>query len=169
MSKIVLKASLGKNSFNHLAKQLSIVRDGIKQGANLGIEEATKKLYEKVIENCKAVGITKHDANIYYEYDKNTNIGRVWTDDVVIMFNEFGTGVVGKNNSHDWSKEFDWQYDVNNHGDKGWLFYNEEEGFGGRTKGLEVRRMFYNALVDMEDEIASEVSIGISKTIKNLY
>lgn len=47
---------------------------------------------------------------------------------------EFGTGIAGKYNSHPDANKIGWEYDVNNHGAKGWWYtksadYENEDSF----------------------------------------
>ena len=43
-------------------------------------------MYESVKYHCYDQGIQAHTSNIYYDFDEQKNIGRVWTDDDVIIF-----------------------------------------------------------------------------------
>ena len=82
---------------------------------------------------------------------------------------EFGTGIVGKQSPHELAEEQGWQYDVNQHGEKGWVFYHltdskldvkesniiqriraDHTGLWERirTKGVEPERFMFNAFVD---------------------
>lgn len=70
---------------------------------------------------------------------------------------EYGTGVIGENSPHP-SPERAWAYDVNNHGQKGWMY--PKGGKLHRTKGMPSRPFMYRTSVDMEEnalKIADEV------------
>lgn len=167
MSKIILKGNLSRNSFNNLAKEIEIYKQRLNEGINLGIEEATKKLYDLVIKNCKENNITIHHNNIHYDYDKDNNVGRVWTKDIVIMFNEFGTGIKGTQD--DWANEIGYKVNQSGKGEEGWKFYNKEHKYGGITHGIVSKHMFINALKEIEPQLAKEISISISKTLGDMY
>lgn len=167
MNKIVLKGNLSKNSFDNLAKEVRLYTKRFNEGVGLGIEEATKMLYEMVIQNCKANNITIHHNNIYWDFDKTKQVGRVWTDDIVIIFNEFGTGIKGTQD--EWANEMGYEVNQSGKGEIGWGFYNQEHGYGGITHGIESKHMFINALKELEPVLAKNVSISISKTVGNMY
>lgn len=127
-------------------------------------------MYNKVLEYCYANGISNHTSQIRWQYDEDTKTGRVWTNDMVIIFNEMGTGIVGSNNPHpNPDGPFkSWKYDVNEHGEEGWK-YLKEDGTYGWTKGLPSRHMFYSAFQDIKDEIGNIVDVEIRKTVGDLY
>lgn len=68
---------------------------------------------------------------------------------------EYGTGIVGANSeASKYAK--DWQYDVNNHGDKGW-FYMDSNGKLHFTRGIQGRLIFYETKRRIEENIAKWV------------
>ena len=167
MSKITLKGNLTKNSFNHLARQISFYKENLNKGLDLGIEELTMKLYDIVIKNCRENNITLHHQYIYAEYDKKKNIGRVWTDDIVIIFNEFGTGIKGTQDA--WANFFDYKVNASGKGFFGWYFYNKDHKYGGITHGIESKHIFINALKEIQSEITNNIEVSISKTVGSMY
>lgn len=74
------------------------------------------------------------------------------------VFVEFGTGVVGSQSPH--PNPQGWVYDKNNHGEQGWVYYNEYVGGFRWTKGFESRPFMYNTAKELEkscEKIAREV------------
>lgn len=72
-------------------------------------------------------------------------------------FVEFGTGVVGAASPH---PTMPWQYDVNAHGEAGWVYYDEKQGRFRWTKGMPSRPYMYLTARQLEEkvvEIAREV------------
>ena len=161
---------LSKESLNNAIKYLNKFQEDYKKGVENAIKRATEMMYEKVKGYCYDNGIQNHTDNIFMEYDYNTKVGKVWTSDMVIIFNEMGTGITGANQSHpNPSSDFkSWQYDVNNHGEKGWK-YPKEDGTYGWTKGLPSRHMFFDAFENIKKEIGSIVNVEIKKTVGDLY
>lgn len=161
---------LSKKSLEEAKKFLIKYQEAYSKGIDNAVKYATEALYNKVLEYCYANGISNHVNQIHWEYDENTGIGRVWTNDMVIIFNEMGTGIVGSNNPHP-SPDGPfktWKYDINEHGEKGWK-YPKEDGTYGWTKGLPSRHMFYDALNDIINEIGNIVDVEIRKTVGDLY
>lgn len=165
-----MKVELSQKSLEEAQKQLEKFRDEYSRGVKNAVKTATEVMYNKVIDYCKANGIHNHTSEINWEYDEVNNVGRVYTHDKVIIFNEMGTGIVGSKNPHpNPTKNFeDWEYDRNKHGEKGWR-YPKGDGTYGWTRGLESRHMFYDAFMDMQKEIGNIVNIEIEKTVGDLY
>jgi hypothetical protein len=78
-------------------------------------------------------------------FDEETGLGIIRTDCPYAIYVEFGTGVVGERNPHPEPIE-GWQYDVNEHGDKGWWYFNERDQKWHWTKGMVSRPFMYNTL-----------------------
>lgn len=161
---------LSKKSLEEAKKFLNKYQEAYSKGIDNAAKYATEMMYNKVLEYCYANGISNHTSQIQWQYDDNTKTGRVWTNDMVIIFNEMGTGIVGSNNPHpNPDGPFkSWKYDVNEHGEKGWK-YPKEDGTCGWTKGLPSRHMFYSAFQDIKSEIGNIVDIEIRKTVGDLY
>lgn len=161
---------LSKKSLEEAKRFLNKYQEAYSKGIDNAVKYATEMMYNKVLEHCYANGISNHTSQIQWQYDDNTKTGRVWTNDMVIIFNEMGTGIVGSNNPHpNPDGPFkSWKYDVNEHGEKGWL-YPKEDGTYGWTRGLPSRHMFYSAFQDIKNEIGNIVDIEIRKTVGDLY
>ena len=161
---------LSKKSLNEAIKNLNRFKEAYSKVIENAVKYATETMYNKVLEYCYANGISNHTSQIKWEYDDNTKTGRVWTNDMVIIFNEMGTGITGANNPHpNPDGPFkSWRYDVNEHGEKGWK-YPKEDGTFGWTRGLPSRHMFYDAFNDIKNEIGNIVDIEIRKTVGDLY
>ena len=87
-------------------------------------------------------------------------IGGYKTTDVIDTFKEYGTGIIGASNPHlsEALKKNDWEYDMNNHGEKGWK-YPKGDGTYGWTKGIPARKKFYQSCKRVEEnfeKIANE-------------
>lgn len=161
---------LSQKNLKEAKKQLLDIRKAYEKGIGNAIEKATVELYNFVIAYCQEYGIENDIKDIQYKYDETTNAGRVWTHNWVIIFNEMGTGITGKQNPHpNPSEPFkSWKYDVNEHGEKGW-YYPKGDGTYGWTKGLPSRHMFNSAFEDMKQEFGDIVSVEIRKTVGDLY
>lgn len=161
---------LSKKSLEKAKKFLNKYQEAYSKGIDNAVKYATEMMYNKVLEYCYANGISNHTSQIQWQYDDNAKSGRVWTNDMVIIFNEMGTGIVGSNNPHpNPDGPFkSWKYDVNEHGEKGWK-YPKEDGTYGWTRGLPSRHMFYSAFQDIKSEIGNIVDIEIRKTVGDLY
>lgn len=162
--------NLSQKSIQEAKKQLEKYKDNFDKGYKNGIELATKAMYERVCYYCQLANIVNDLNDIHWEYNRETNVGKVWTNNNVIIFNEMGTGITGANNPHPSPSDSfqSWKYDVNEHGEKGWV-YPKKDGTFGWTKGLPSKHMFYDAFNDIKDELKDYINIEIDKTVGDLY
>lgn len=168
MQKTTIVTNLSKKSINETKKILEQYKLAILKSKDNSIKALTEQAYNLVVMHCMANGIINHTSEIKVEY--GSDYGKIYTNDEVIIFNEMGTGIVGKNNPHPKpTPEFSqWTYDVNEHGEKGWK-YPKDDGTFGWTKGLPSRHMFYDTFNEIKDMVGKTVSIEIYKTTKDLY
>ena len=128
---------LSVSSLNNYIKQLELKKQQILKAtegiANKLAEEASKDTYK----NVKVIPA---------EMQGTTAIAYVKSTDEIDTYREFGTGIVGSQNPHvdEALAKSGWQYDVNSHGDKGWI-YPKSDGTFGWTKGQPAQKKFYYA------------------------
>ena len=98
-------------------------------GKNNGIKYLIGKVYLKLEENLVKYGLggTRLSKSIKIRYYKNDV--KIEMDSPYGKFVEFGTGIMGERKKH----PIPWDYDINNHGDKGW-FYEVQNGAEGVGK-----------------------------------
>ena len=121
------------------------------------------KIAENIVKRVLDVGLEDNYNSseiIPVTNDGNVVSGGIQTTDEIDTYREFGTGIVGSENPHiaDFLAKVGWKYDVNEHGEKGWI-YPKDDGTFGWTRGLPSEKKFYEALLKMRDilpEIAKE-------------
>lgn len=128
---------------------------------------ATKKkrlpqIAKNIVKRVSKVGLEDNYKSTELIPVKNENgiiSGGIRTTDKKDAYREFGTGIVGSNNPHiaEYLAEVGWEYDVNKHGEKGWI-YLKGDGTYGWTKGLPAGKKFYKAMLRMEESF-----LGIAK------
>lgn len=69
---------------------------------------------------------------------------------------EFGTGIVGAEYSHPNAGRRNWQYDVNGHGDAGWV-YKDDAGDFYWTKGQPAKPIMWETVQQLKEEFPSIV------------
>ncbi len=161
MSKVIVKGNLSRSSFQKIVREIEKYKEKLNKGAELGIKEASLKLYNLVIEKMKNYGLDGHIEEVKIEdiSTKGFQAYKVYTNDIVIMFHEFGTGIKGNNDG--WSKSFGYTVNASGKGEQGWYFYNKKRNYGGITHGLTSKHIFYEALKEIEKELANEVQLQI--------
>ncbi|HHZ02041.1 MAG TPA: HK97 gp10 family phage protein [Tissierellia bacterium] len=123
-----------------------------KRKLNDRVKALIRELVDKGVEIAKAqvrdlgaVYTGQLEESITGFFDEETGLGIIRTDCPYAIYVEFGTGVVGERNPHPEPIE-GWQYDVNEHGDKGWWYFNERDQKWHWTKGMVSRPFMYNTL-----------------------
>ena len=91
-------------------------------------------------------------------YSPTYNVGIIKAGAYYAAYVEFGTGVVGSQSPHPVPQS--WQYDVNNHGNKGWVYYDDYSGEFRWTKGFKSRPFMYNTARELE-KICAQVARGV--------
>ena len=99
--------------------------------------------------------------------EANGNRGRIVAGTDHAAFVEFGTGVVGARNPHvrnpgTGPSPVGWAYDVNNHGDAGWM-YPGDDGHLHWTKGMPSRPYMYDTSRILEEAAPDIVREEIQK------
>ena len=64
------------------------------------------------------------------------------------VFVEYGTGVVGAQSPH--PDPQGWSYDINGHGEDGWVYFNDRDQRWHRTSGFQSRPFMYETGKELE-------------------
>lgn len=161
MAKTVIRFSLNEKDINRAIKELKLFKEVFLEKCNHLIETLTDHGVEVA-----RVEVRRLDAwytgelmnSIDSYYSPTYNVGIIKAGAYYAAYVEFGTGVVGSKSPH--PNPQDWQYDVNNHGDEGWVYYDDDGGKFRWTKGFKSRPFMYNTARQLEKDckkIAQEV------------
>lgn len=72
----------------------------------------------------------------------------IYTDCPYAKYVEFGTGIIGANAQHDLASQFGWEYDINNHGTDGWVYYKNGKYY--KTAGSVSKPFMYETALELE-------------------
>ncbi len=143
--KKTITMTLDPQSLRKAADELRRYKEQLINRANTLIEKLTEKGEEVAKLQVRALGADYtgqlHDS-IGGFFDKGSRCGFIRAGAWYAIFVEFGTGVVGSNNPH--PDPQGWAYDVNGHGDDGWVYFNERDGKWHWTAGMPSRPFVYN-------------------------
>lgn len=79
-----------------------------------------------------------------FQKENGAEMGRLFNNYFTALWVEYGTGIVGAG-TH--PNPNGYQYDVNNHGEDGWVF-KDKDGEYHFTRGMEAHRYMHSALID---------------------
>lgn len=101
------------------------------------------------------------------------NTGKVYTNSDVLIYNEYGTGVVGSGDKH---PEADgWDYDLGEHGEAGWWYPTDENDTNpyksigkdgvlrGWTRGLPANAGFYKSREELKLIIGNKLNTMVER------
>lgn len=149
--------------------KMSLSLDSIEELENMLKEEKKNlpQIAENIVRRVSEVGLkNNHKSTELMPIKKvgDTVSGGIRTTDEGETYAEFGTGIVGSSNPHvdEMLAEAGWKYDVNEHGEKGWV-YPVGDGTYRWTKGIPANKKFYNAMKNMEREFPNIAKEEMSK------
>ncbi len=144
---------LNEQSINQLLEDLKAYRSKVKKAPEQIVHQLTEQGVSLAQQNAAYMDI--YDSGelvngIVSEYKSKTS-GVVASTAEHSAFCEFGTGVVGAGQPHP-EPAPGWQYDVNEHGEEGWWYY-DENGKKWWTKGMPSRPYMYDTARMMRQQI----------------
>jgi hypothetical protein len=153
MAKTVIRFSLNTKDINRAIREVAKFKKQFLEKCNRLVEKLTDEGAEiakvKVAE-LDAVYTGELMNSIEGYYSPSLQAGIIRAGAYYAVYVEFGTGVVGSQSSH--PNPQGWQYDVNGHGDEGWVYYDDESGKFRWTKGFKSRPFMYNTARELEKE-----------------
>lgn len=132
---------------------LESINDWLKDLENLKSKKIPKialrtvdRLAEKMMEN-----IYPDTEKIPAKLEGNRVTAGIKNEKSKWAYKEYGTGIIGSQNPHvaEALQQAGWRYDINNHGEKGWI-YPTENGYRW-TKGQPASKEFWKALERAEE------------------
>lgn len=122
------------------------------------------QIAENIVKQVSEIGLEDNYESAELMPIKNSGsavTGGIQTTDEIDTYREFGTGIVGSQNPHP-DIMSGWIYDVNEHGEKGWV-YPKGDGTYGWTKGMPAEKKFYEAIQRMEENLLEIAKIELNK------
>lgn len=154
------KVELSLNSLDDLLKDIKYQKKDLLQKQHEIVDKLTIEGERIAKEKMSSMGIST-DGELYHSVkrEKESDIprGRVYTDLDYAKFVEYGTGIVGQANPHVDPPVSGWTYDINEHGESGWVYFDKRLGDFRRTKGIEQRPFMYETSKELK-RIATNVA-----------
>lgn len=161
MAKTIIKFKLDLKDIDRAIRQVQKFKVQFLEKCNRLVEALTEQGEDVArieVQQLDAVYTGELLNSIDSYYSPTYNVGIIKAGAYYAAYVEFGTGVVGSQSPH--PNPQGWQYDVNGHGDEGWVYYDDESGNFRWTKGFKSRPFMYNTARQLEKEckrIAQEV------------
>lgn len=164
MGKKTISFSLNARSIDNAIRQLEEYRKDFLRKCNELIRQLTESGEE--FAKLEVLRLGAFDTgeladSIHGYFDPDIGIGFIRAECWYAVYVEYGTGVVGERGpKHPTAAAHGWVYDVHDHGDSGWVYYNEREGRAMRTKGQESSPFMYNTFRELQrkaEELAKSI------------
>lgn len=155
MAKTVIRFSLNENDIDRAIREVKQFKAEFLEKCNRLVEALTDygvEVAKLEVAQLDAVYTGELMNSIEGYYSPTYNVGIIKAGAYYAAYVEFGTGVVGSQSPH--PNPDGWQYDINNHGDSGWVYYNEDVGGFRWTKGFKSRPFMYNTARELEKSCA---------------
>jgi len=149
-----IKMTLDPKSLQAAIKEVEQYKKDFEKKVNYALH----LIVEKGVEIAKElVPVDFGDLRESIEGRVENNKGYVYTTMYYAPFVEFGFGVVGARNPH---PEISINYDVNNHGDDGWIYFDNKRCEFRWSKGQPSKPFMWNTarqLEEIKNDIVKEV------------
>lgn len=155
MAKTVIKFGLSEKEINRAIKEVAQFKKEFLEKCSRLVEALTEQgeMAAKLqVAQVDAVYTGELMNSIEGYYSPTHNVGIIKAGAIYAAYVEYGTGVVGKQSPH--PDPQGWQYDINQHGDEGWVYYDDDTGQFRWTKGFKSRPFMYNTARELEKECA---------------
>ena len=147
---------LSEASVQKLVSELKKYQNDIKKAKDVILESLAEETYRQVRANIEAT--TGNNGYIptgqlldsIVKSPIMNDMISVYTNLAYAKFVEYGTGIVGSQDSHPTATDAGWQYDSNGHGVMGWR-YQGSDGTVYWTQGLEAHSFMYNAWLYLKE------------------
>jgi hypothetical protein len=155
------KISINVFSRKSISDALSLLQkkqDEIEGNYQRTVEQLTQIGYEYMMSIVK-IDSGELAESISWEYDAETNTGRIRVGSSYAIFVEYGTGVVGAANPHPQPAE-GWTYDVNSHGEAGWSYWDDKRQRYFHTKGQPASAFVYRTMEYMKSQAGKVLQVN---------
>lgn len=155
------KINLNPREIDRLIKDIKQYKRELTEKVNLLIGELTDYGVEVAKAQVRELGAWytgELESSIEGYFSPSVGVGIIKAGAPYAVYVEFGTGVVGKSQPH--PSPDGWRYDINEHGESGWWYFNDYTGHPQWTKGIPSRPFMYNTARELEnacERIAREV------------
>lgn len=147
-------------------KQVEAYKQDLNRKCQLLVQALTEQGIEIAKVNVRTLGAFytgELESSINGYYSPSLGTGIIYAGAWYAIYVEFGTGIRGSEASHPLSGKTGWYYDVNNHGESGWVYYNENDNSYHWTDGMPSRPFMYDTVREL-DLICGQIAKAVFKS-----
>jgi HK97 gp10 family phage protein len=144
---------LSQREIQQAIKQVEQYKKELNQKCQLLVQALTDKGIEIAkfnVQNLGAFYTGELESSIDGYFSPSLGVGIVYAGSWYAIYVEFGTGIRGEEAQHPMSGNIGWAYDVNDHGESGWVYFNERDGQYHWTDGMPSRPFMYDTVRELD-------------------
>lgn len=123
--------------------------------------------YESLVEIFKDNNLSGHVESINKEITDNGSGFRIWTNDWIVIFNEYGTGVKGEG-THPNPKGYTYNIKTKYKDELGrWVYFNNKTENFVTTSGMVSKHMFYDLEQILRENVKEFYNVALKLSINN--
>lgn len=149
-----------RDSIQKTIDTLSKDKESINHGFIKSIEELTRMGYE-YMQSIVKIDSGELAGSITYEYDEQTNTGKIIVGASYAIFVEYGTGIVGADSPKHPDPAPGWECDAKGHGKAGWTYYDEKRQKYVHTKGQPASAFVYRTVEYLKEQADEVVRVNM--------
>lgn len=148
-----------RKSISDAISTLRKKQDEIEDKYQRTVQELTQIGYEYLMLIIKVDSGELADS-ITWSFDEKKNVGKIEVGSSYAIYVEYGTGIVGANSPHPQPAP-GWKYDINEHGEKGWTYWDAKAQKYCWTKGQPASAFMYRTLEYMKQQAGEVLRVNM--------
>lgn len=159
--------NLSKKSIQEITKRLQNIENRTQENMKLATKDLMNVVYETLVKVFEANNLSSHIGSIKKEPDVDGLGFRIWTNDWVVIFNEYGTGIKGQG-THPKPKKYQYNMQSEFKDENGrWVYYNSTTESFVTTNGMIAKHMFYDVEEALNKYAKEFYSTAINQSLSN--
>lgn len=159
--------NLSQKSIQELVKKLKKIENRLKFNIKLATKDLMEITYLLLVENFNLNNLSNHINSLKCTLIDNGNGFKIWTNDWIVIFNEYGTGIKGIDTHPD---PGNYKYNIQSKykDDKGrWKYYDKKRDKFFTTSGMKSKHMFYDVEEIIKNHLKDLYSSAINCSIND--
>ena len=154
---------LSQREIQSAIKQVEAYKKDLTRKCQLLVEALTAKgidIAKFNVQNLGAFYTGELENSIDGYYSPSLGVGIIYAGSWYALYVEFGSGIRGQEAPHPMAGVVGYSYDVENHGEDGWVYFNDRDGKYHWTTGMPSRPFLYDTVKELDgicEKIAKQI------------
>lgn len=158
---------LSKKSIQETIAKVREIKNRTDENMKLATVSLMEATFESLVNVFKDNNLSNHINSLQKEINNNGYGFRIWTDDWIIIFNEYGTGIKGEG-THPNPSGYSYNIKTEYKDEFGrWVYYNDKTDSFITTSGMPAKHMFYDVEQLLKENAKEFYSTAVKLAINN--